>query len=560
MVRPVKLSNNKKRKIIQLLSLAEQALHNGNSAACRDNCDAIEALYPHHPDSLHMRGLLSLQLGLTEQAINQLRQASDAAPARADIIAGLGNAQLQAGNIDTATNCYQQALQIDAGDITSHLGLSGALMAQERYSEARELLEHIKKRKPGNSSIRMGLFHVYHALNQHETACSQLQAIIKRDANNAEAHYGLSILAIEQGKLDTAQHHARLALESNPYHADAWLVWVDLHRSDESGHEIEAMQNILQQCPEYSDARMKMSFALAKAHDDLGNHDIAFSMLKEANKIRHKHSTFDTAAAISELNLIIDSYSASTLAKPTQKEHNPCLFVVGMPRSGTTLLEQILASHPDVTALGENSHLQAAINELTEPGLRPSQLNALPIEQCIKIGENYLKRIQQHSDSGICYCDKTLSHINLLGLIHKALPQARFVHLQRHPIDTCLSIYKNNLQGTHFGYGSDLKELADYYATYLCLMTHWKKTLPGDLFHDMRYEQLIKNQETQVQALLKFCKLEWNESCMHFQQAEHAVKTASAIQVRQPLSTRSIGIWQHYKKHLGELQKLCQSD
>ena len=559
MTRRIKLSNNKKRKLAQLITVAGQAIQQGHTPQCSSACDEIESIYPHHPDALHLRGLLAMQQGNIEQAFEQLQQAIDRAPSRADFLASLGNLQIQTGDTDAAIANYKQALNLDSNNIATHLGLAGALMAQDKHHEALELLERIKKRKPGDASIRMGLFHACHALKRYDAGRSHLQAIIARDAGYSEAHYGLAILSLEQGDMEAARRHIQHTLEINPYHCDAWLVRVDLQHYKASDNDIEIMQQISQQCPEGSDAAMKMAFALAKAEDDLGHYDEAFSLLQKANAIRHQQNNFDTTAAIAGLDQIIQTCSSEIMNKYVETEtlqHKPLLFIVGMPRSGTTLVEQILAAHPEVTALGENGFLQAAIHNVVGPSLSPAELNSLPNEQCAAIGASYVKRIEQEYGSDSFYCDKTLSHINLIGLIHRALPQARFIHLQRHPLDTCLSIYKNNLQGIDYAYGFNLSELASYYAAYQRLMSHWNNVLPGGALYHMNYEQLVEHQESQTRTLLQACKLTWNESCMHFQQARHAVQTASAIQVRKPLSSRSIGLWHHYEQALRPLQGL----
>jgi len=557
MSKRLKLSGNRKRKFEQLLGLAGRALQHGNIESCEAACGQLEVLCPDHADLLHLRGLLALQQGCGDEARLLLEQAAAGAPARADIIASLGNSWLQAGDMEAAMRCYRQGLALDEGDIPTHLGMAGALMAQGQHAAARDLLERIRRRKPGDAMVRMGLFQACHALNLYDDARSHLEAVIARDPANAEAHYGLGVLALEQGRIDQVRHHIHRALEANPYHADAWMVLADLRRFTAADDEAQAMQQIYQHAPQGSELRMKMAFALAKVKDDLGDYAAAFPLLQEANAIRHSHSDFDTAAAVAALAEVI---SAGGIGEGAGRGHTPCLFILGMPRSGTTLIEQILAAHPDVTALGENGALASAIADIVGEGLSPAALNALPVDQCAAIGARYLERVEQLSGGGACYCDKTLSHISLVGLIHRALPQARFIHLRRNPLDTCLSIYKNNLQGADFGYGCELSELAQYYSAYRQLMGYWRDALPAALFYELEYERLVAAQEPQTRALLHACGLDWDEFCMHFQQATHAVQTASAAQVRRPLSAAAVGVWQHYAQQLAPLLPLLEAD
>ncbi|WP_167631424.1 tetratricopeptide repeat-containing sulfotransferase family protein [Mariprofundus ferrooxydans] len=560
MAKRMKLSGNRKRKIEQLLGVAGRALQQGETEACESACGQLEALYPDHPDLLHLRGLLALQQGGVDAGLLQLKQAVAAAPTRADLLASLGNGWFQAGDTQAAMECYRQALALDATDIATHLGMAGALMAQGELTEARVMLERARKRKPGDAMVRMGLFQVCHALNLYSEARTHLEAILARDAGHAEAHYGLGVLALEQGALEEVREHIHHALQANPYHADAWLVLADLRRFEAEDDETQAMQQVYQHCPPGSDARMKLAFALAKVRDDLGDYAAAFELLQEANAIRHADNAFDTDAAVAAL-AEITTLDGERMRENADISHTPCLFVLGMPRSGSTLVEQILAAHPDVTALGENGCLESAIRDVVgDISLSPAALNALPQAQCTAIGVRYLERVGQLYGSSDCYCDKTLSHIALVGLIHRALPQARFIHLQRDPLDTCFSIYKNNLQGTHFGYGYALSELAQYYQGYLQLMAYWRELLPADLFYELEYEQLVAGQEQQTRLLLQACGLSWSDACMHFQQANHAVQTASAVQVRKPLSTASIGVWRQYEAYLTPLLGLMRTD
>lgn len=577
MAKRIKLSNNKKRKIVQLLATAGHALQQHELTQCLATCEDIEKLYPDHPDVLHLQGLVAREQGELKQAATYLQQAIHASPHRADFLASLANITLQAGESDAAIVLYIQALAVDKHDVSAHLGLAGTWMQQEKHQAALELLERIQKRHPGDSAIRMGMFQACHALRQHHAARSHLEAIIARQPKHSDAHYRLAILAVEQGQLDAARRHIQHTLQINPWHADAWGIRVDLQHYDASDDDIEILMQIKQQCPTGSDADMKISFALAKVLDDIGRYEQAFSLLQEANAIRHQQHAFDNNAAVTALDHIIQTCSRERMHQPAQGEqiqiqnkqmqnkqpqdkqaqHKTCIFIVGMPRSGSTLIEQILAAHPDVTALGENGHLQAAIHAVVGSSLSPAELNSLDDAQCAEIGAIYLERIAQKDDENLYFCDKTLSHINLLGLIQRSLPQVKIIHLQRHPMDTCLSIYKNNLQGSHFGYGAKLTELKHYYAAYQRLMAHWRQVLPADTYFDITYEQLVKHQEQQTRQLLQACTLNWNPACLHFQQTKHAAQTASAIQVRQALSTRSIGLWKHYEHELNILQSLC---
>jgi len=556
MSKRIKLSNNKKRRISQLLATAGLAMQQGDFSACSAACDEIESLYPAHADVLHLRGLMAMGQAQLEQAVGYINQAIQAAPARADIIASLGNLHLQAGAVEAAQHCYRQALAVDAHDIATHLGMAASLMAQHEYEQAIDWLEQTRKRKPGDISVRLGLFQACHAVNRYADAEQHLQAILVREPDHAEALYSMGILMLEQGKLEESERFIRHCIHANPFQTDAWRALADFRRYTEEDDETAAMQMLYEQCPAGSDMRMAMAFTLAKVMDDLGQYDRAFSLLAEANNLRHDAGQADRLLA--GMDEVAAVCNAQVLADAAAFTHPPVIFVVGMPRSGTTLVEQMLAMHPDVTSLGESGHFEAAITEtLGKAGVMdPVLLNSLSREQCESIGHGYIERIQHACGKQPCYTDKTLSHTRLIGLIRRALPNALFIHVQRHPLDTCLSIYKSNLQGTHFAYGSNLSALARYYAATAQLMDYWHSVLPAEIIHGIAYEQLVAQPQVQLRALLAACRLEWSERCMDFQHAGHAVQTASAVQVRKPLNANSIGIWKHYRQHLQPLHNL----
>ncbi len=557
MPKPIKLSNNKKRKLTLLLAAAVEHLQRGDVDQCQVACEQIEMIYPGSPDVLHFRGLMALEIENNEHAILLLQHAVNAAPGRANFIASLGNAHFQAGNENEAMACYQKGLQVDKHDIATQLGLAAALMNQDKNLEAVDVLEKARKCKPGDIAVRMGLFQALHALGLHGEARVQLQAILNRDAGNAEAHYGMAVLDVELGGLDSALPHVYAAIQANPFHGGAWQVLADLHHFKEGDEELTALMHMYQQSPEESEMRMQLAFALAKAKDDLSEYDSAFILLKEANAIGHSCSDYDIDRAVNELRLATEFTTPAVIADHSNINYQPCLFVLGMPRSGTSLVEQMLASHPDVVALGERGYLKRAIQQVVGNDLSLQQLNVLPADQCAGIGAHYLDLVKQHAGPGNCFCDKTLNHIGLMGLIHRALPQARFVHVKRHPLDTCLSVFKNNIQGSDFAYGCDLDELGQYYLAYQQAMKHWREVLPEDAFYELQYEQLVVEQVPQTQALLHACGLSWDDGCLNFQQAKHAVQTASAAQVRRPLSNRSVGLWRHYQRQLAGMQYLC---
>ena len=543
-----KLSNNKKRKIKMLLAKAFAALQNSEADQCEMLCDEIDAIQPGNADAAYLRGTLAADCDQCEQAETFFKQAIAAAPKQVDFVVALAGLYLSTGENEQAVPVYRQALSIEPHAIYARIGLAGALICLGQYDEAVEILETARKQRPGNIDIRMGLFQACHDSGNVEAARGHLLDILKRDPDNAQAFYSLGLLDIECGELEAGENHVRQAIASNPDYPEAFTVLADLHRFESENDDVFAMRALYDRCPQDSIERMHMAFALAKVNDDLKRYDDAFSMMQEANAIRHHFSRYDEVAELARMQHIIDTCSADLLAKHSQVKDTAPVFVLGMPRSGTSLVEQILAAHPDVCAGGENAMFSDAIADCD-----PLTVSQWTNEQCQAATEAYLQRLRQRTGDAIKFTDKTLSLMVHIGSIARLLPGAKIVYVQRNALDTCLSIYKNNITGDLFDYGHDLGELGRYYRACEQLMAHWANVLPSGMLMTINYEQLVAEPEQQSRLLVEACGLDWHPACLDFQHAKNRVLTASMTQVRQPVYTRSVDAAHHYQKHLKPL-------
>ncbi len=557
-LRPKKLSNNKKRKIKMLLGAAFEALQRSEHTQCEKLCAEIDAIEPGNADACYLRGILASRCGQCEQAENYFQQAIAAMPKRTDFMVALAGLYLSMGEHKRAVPIYRQALAIEPHAIHAQIGLAGALVCLSQYDEAIALLEEAKKRQPSAIDIRMGLFQACHDSGRSELAREHLHAILKRNPKHAQAFYSLGLLDIENGALVDGEKAIRQAIACKPNYSEAYTVLADLQRFTFENDDVSAMYELYDGCSQGSIERMNMAFALAKVNDDLGRvgqnqtrFDDAFALMQEANVIRHGFSCYDEENELLRMQKLIDRCSADVLAQHSGMENTAAVFVLGMPRSGTSLVEQILAAHPDVCACGENSMLVDAI--ASESKSDPLAVCQWTSEQCSNAATVYLEHLRQCDTKALKFTDKTLSSIIHVGSIARLLPKAKIIHVRRNALDTCFSIYKNNITGNLFDYGHDLGELGRYYRMYEQLMGHWKKVLPKGMLIEIDYEQLVSNPQQEVRELLKSCGLEWNPICLDFQHASHRVLTASMTQVRQPMYTRAVGAAKYYQKHLQTL-------
>jgi len=278
---------------------------------------------------------------------------------------------------------------------------------------------------------------------------------------------------------------------------------------------------------------------------DVGDADQAFARLNAGNRRVRGSLVYDVEADVSCFKAIADAFTSDVMnlfAGAGDTSEHP-VFVVGMPRSGTTLVEQILASHPDVHGAGELNLL----SEVSGGALFPTLGRELPAW-----GRAYAERLAALAPGKRRVVDKMPSNFQFLGLIQLMLPNARIIHCRRDPIDTCLSCYSRKFADRQdFSY--DLRDLGRYYRAYEDLMDHWRRLLPHDRLLEVRYEDLVNDLRTEAERLVAFCGLEWNEACLDFHRTDRPVQTASVNQVRQPIYRSSVSRWKQYARHLEPL-------
>jgi hypothetical protein len=304
-----------------------------------------------------------------------------------------------------------------------------------------------------------------------------------------------------------------------------------------------------------ADARIKLWFAVAKAWNDTEQYDRAIAAYHKGNRLNRQTFTYDSHRMGGYVSDLVQRFNAEQASRTGGHADGTPIFILGMPRSGTTLIEQILSSHPHVHGAGELKDFSDSFHEIagSEAGTgymdwlisaRPNDLETL--------GRRYVERLRAKNSKATFITDKMPGNFFMVGLIHLALPNARIVHARRDPMDTCLSNYQI-LYNEPMPYAYDLSELGQYYRDYDRLMRHWETVLPPGRVHTLQYETLVDDIEAQARELLHYVGLEWDDTCLEFHQNRRVVKTASVSQVRQPLYRTSAGKWKHYAPWLTEL-------
>jgi tetratricopeptide (TPR) repeat protein len=474
--------------------------------------------------------------GETEAAVVAYRAALHVQPRHADAQANLGTALMQLGRPREALAPLQAALQLSP-DADAQVALAGCLIALGGFGSALAATETAIRLAPDNSRAWQQHGQVLHELGRADAALDAFARAVALAPQSPEPLVALAGAQQDYGAGEAARTSIAQALALDPAHSFAWALYGGLKRFSPGDPDIARLETLAGTA--IGEDLIRVEFTLAKALMDAGAHDPAFDWLNRANMHHRARITYDVNADLARLAPACPAQAGTSQARP--------IFIVGMPRSGTTLVEQILASHPGVHAGGEMKHLDLVLMEHFAGAPDPAQIAALDAPLLDRLARDYCTRAA--APLGLRVTDKMPSNFRHAGLIHRLFPHATIVHCRRDPRDTCLSIY-----ATHFAAGQDfaydLGELGAYYRGYRDLMAQWRAIVP---MVEIDYEALVADLEGEARLLVAACDLPWDSSCLDFHRTARSVRTASVNQVRQPLYGTSVERWRPYARHLEPL-------
>ena len=422
-------------------------------------------------------------------------------------------------------------------------------------------LQKLESRSRNDHLLLQQIAELYLKCGQHESAGKCYARSVELQPSNPEYLYNLAASKTAMGKLDEAEALFTRVIRLRPDDYGAWLNRSGLKTQTPESNHVEQLKYVKSQLRPEDPGQVQVCYALAKELEDLGQYDEAFAFLQEGSHQRRLTMQYDVREDETAMSSIVRCFDETLLtsARPTNDSERP-VFILGLPRSGTTLIDRIISSHSQVSSLGEHDMLPLTLMNMTAGGTASAGSDvfdkATLIEQSTKIdfselGRRYTKGIDGFGNPAARLVDKTPLNFLYLGLIHLALPGAKIIHMRRHPVDSCYAIYKTLFRaGYPFSYS--LQEVGRYYLAYHGLMDHWRKTIP-QAFLEVDYEKVIADQEGETRRILDYLGLEWEDACLDFHRQRGAAATASAAQVRQPIYSTSVGLWRQYEQQLAPL-------
>ena len=553
--------------------------------------DSIELLFKDHSNEsllLNIRGACYAALNQPEEAINNYKDALVTKPDYADASYNLGNVLKDLGRLEEAVKSYKKTIAIEPNYHAAQHNLGVTLQELGLFNDAAEQYEQALNIKPDNIEARINLGSVYQSLGQLEEAIEQYESILSTYPENVEVLNNLGIIYRELGHTGEAISYYKKALEINPRFTGAYynlgFIYQDLGQVENSIEQYEKaisisnhawsyhnlsylkqynpgdpqiaeIQTLLSNTKLGSLDRIHLCLALAKIHEKLGNQIEFFQYLNEGNGLRKKELGYSLEQSTKIHSAIIKMFTSripSIIKKVSNdKSKKSPIFIVGMPRSGTSLVEQILDSHNKVYGAGELNTLTKLVNPVIKNYLG-GDIKNLTEKTLLFIHQEYSDMMSRLNTSKTVITDKLPLNFQYIGFILSIFPDAKIIHLKRDARATCWSNYKHFFTDVENGYSHNFEDLVGFYSLYDKLMDFWHDLYPNKIY-DLCYEDLTNDQENETRKLIEYCDLDWDKNCLNFHQNERQVKTPSTLQVRQKIYKGSSDAW---KKHWAHIQPL----
>lgn len=497
--------------------------------------------------------------GRLEEAEHLYRKVLRANPKNVDAIRMLGRVAVSAHRHADAERLFRRALRLAPGFTGAMQDLARLLKEQSRFEEAIELHEQVVALEPDNPQAHFQLAGTLAPASLTYRAIEAYERALALSPKFPGARLGLGHVLKTVGRQDEAVAAYRECIRLRPDNGESYWSLANLKTYTLTDEDIAAMEKRLANDDLARQSRANFLFAMAKALEDRGDYERAWEYYVQGNALQRSEEKYDPVSTEVAHDSVIEVFDGELLEKNTGAGHpDPApIFIVGLPRSGSTLIEQILASHSQVEGTSELPYagrVATSLNRNRADGINyPQAVRELSAEHFDALGRDYLELARIHRTEGRPrFIDKMPNNFPTIGFLHLVLPNATIIDARRHPLDACVGCFRQLFaKGQTFTY--DLTDLGEYFLEYQRMMDHWQEVLPGKVL-TVQYEELVTDTEAQVRRLLAHCGLPFEEGCLRFYETSRPVRTASSEQVRQPIHTRSIGFWRRYESQLDELK------
>ena len=516
-------------QVSALFGLAKALLQMDKRQEAEDTCDAILEKEPDNIEALRLLAQIAIVDKRYVIAEGLLRKIAKSAPEQSVAYHDLGRFLVDRSRLPEATDLFRKAIEINPSNYSNYLALGNTLSILGLTVEALAAFEKCLELEPREPSALLGRGH---------------------------------LLRI-QGRRDEATASYKKCADLQPEFGAAFWCLASLKDHRFSDEDVSEMQRRIETGGLNAESEINFRFALARAYENLGDFEAAWQQYQQGNEQKRERVQYDPVNVESKHDRLIEVFTAGLLQeKISRATVGPTpIFILGVPRSGSTLIEQILASHSMVEGAGELPQIimmSAALGK-GRPGdlAYPELLRQIDREEMASLGKGYIERTAPHRHEDLPYfTDKMPANFSHTGFIQLILPNAKIIDARRNPLDACVGNYRQLFaQGKKQSY--DLQELGEHYLQYRRMMDHWDEVLPGRILH-VQYEDVVSDLESQVRRILDYCGLPWEDACLNFFESDRAVNTASAEQVREPIYKDAVGYWKNYESHLGELRDVLE--
>ena len=477
----------------------------------------------------------------------------------------LSETALRARALEQAVQLARTALGLRPDELGHQLHFAICLLAAGQQDEAAIILSDAQVQAWDSANQVSLLASLLVRGTRHQQAAECYERAVELEPENAKHHFSLAATYRFLGRLEDAETACDRAVALDPKEYEAYLIRADLRTQTAAKNHVEAMESVLADGADHYMGEVMLCHALAKECEDIGLYQKSFKYLSRGAALRKEHLSYGVSRDLRIIDRLIETFTEERIQSAASEActSSEPIFVIGMPRTGTTLVERIIGSHSDVESAGELPNFSQVMTRMVHEQAAggegsPEEMIAASLELDIRqLGESYIESTRGLTGETAYFIDKLPFNYLNVALIRLALPNARIVHVTRDPMDTCYAVFKTLFQRAYpFSY--DLHDLGRYFAAYQRLMNHWYKLFPGSML-TIAYEDLVENTQSESKRLLDHCGLTWQDQVSEFHQSEAPSMTASASQVRQPVYRSSVGKWRNYERQLSPLIGILES-